>query len=68
MTERVKDALRKAPAATIVSVSQNDNSNYCKDPADMAIIQEEGADKRLFGAIFMLKAIDLFTKTGSGQA
>jgi hypothetical protein len=33
----------------------------------MAIIQEEGADTRLFGAIFMLKAID-FTKTGSGQA
>ena len=43
VTERVKDALRSTPAATIVSVSQNDNSNYCKDPGDMAIIQEDGS-------------------------
>lgn len=43
VTERVKDALRATPAATIVSVSQNDNSNYCKDPGDMAVIQEDGS-------------------------
>ena len=43
VTERVKDALRKAPTATIISVSQNDNSNYCKDPGDLAIIQEDGS-------------------------
>ncbi len=41
VTERVKDALRSTPSATIVSVSQNDNGNYCKDPGDMAIIQED---------------------------
>eukprot|EP01051_Picozoa_sp_SAG22_P006345 SAG22_NODE_410_length_10907_cov_2.597520_10_plen_58_part_00 len=27
--------------ATLISVSQNDNSNYCKDPAELAIIAEE---------------------------
>jgi hypothetical protein len=43
VTERVKNALRSSPAATIVSVSQNDNSNYCKDSGDMAIIHEDGS-------------------------
>eukprot|EP00041_Stephanoeca_diplocostata_P042274 m.10550 g.10550 ORF g.10550 m.10550 type:complete len:605 (-) comp7608_c0_seq1:319-2133(-) len=40
---RVKTMLRQQPQATIISVSQNDNQNYCKDPGDMAIIQEEGS-------------------------
>ena len=43
VTERVKVTLRAAPTATIVSVSQNDNSNYCKDPGDMAMIEQDGS-------------------------
>lgn len=40
---QVKLMLRQQPQATIISVSQNDNMNYCKDPGDLAIIAEEGS-------------------------
>ncbi|EGD82397.1 hypothetical protein PTSG_03040 [Salpingoeca rosetta] len=43
ITRQVKAFLRAQPDATIISVSQNDNQNYCKDPAEMAIIKEEGS-------------------------
>ena len=41
MTERVKLLLQASPDANIVSVSQMDNFDYCKDPAEVAINNEE---------------------------
>eukprot|EP01052_Picozoa_sp_SAG31_P009791 SAG31_NODE_523_length_14545_cov_4.805067_8_plen_384_part_00 len=35
--------LSTQPDATIISISQNDNSNMCKDPAELAVIAEEGS-------------------------
>ena len=40
---RVKELLDADPDATIISVSQNDNGNYCNDTAEAAIIEEEGS-------------------------
>lgn len=31
------------PDASIISISQNDNEEYCKTPAEAAIIAEEGS-------------------------
>jgi hypothetical protein len=39
----VLEMLSTQPDATIVSISQNDNSNMCKDPAELAVIAEEGS-------------------------
>jgi hypothetical protein len=39
----VRAALRKDPDARIVSVSQNDNANYCKCPKCAAVDAEEGS-------------------------
>lgn len=35
--------LKAQPNATILSVSQNDNQNYCKDPAELAAISKYGS-------------------------
>jgi hypothetical protein len=43
VTTQVLGFLRTQPNATIISVSQNDNQNYCRDPAELAIIAEEGS-------------------------
>jgi hypothetical protein len=43
ITKNVKQFLRQNPSATIISVSQNDNRNYCQSPAEMKIIQAEGS-------------------------
>jgi hypothetical protein len=40
---RVRSVLRADPSATIVSVSQNDNGNYCTRAADQTVIDEEGS-------------------------
>eukprot|EP01079_Euglenida_sp_SAG-EU17-18_P004278 gene4278-778_t len=40
---RVRGYLHASPQANIISVSQNDNTDYCKRPADQAIIDEEGS-------------------------
>ena len=39
----VRDILSKDPDANIISVSQNDNGNYCKTESEMAIINAEGS-------------------------
>jgi hypothetical protein len=49
LTERVKDTLRANPRSSIVSVSQNDNGEYCRDKTEAAVNAEEGT---LGGAIF----------------
>eukprot|EP00933_Yihiella_yeosuensis_P037382 TRINITY_DN31290_c0_g1_i1.p1 TRINITY_DN31290_c0_g1~~TRINITY_DN31290_c0_g1_i1.p1 ORF type:complete len:600 (-),score=105.29 TRINITY_DN31290_c0_g1_i1:11-1810(-) len=43
MTNRVLQILEKEPNANIISVSQNDNGDYCKRPSDQGIIEEEGS-------------------------
>eukprot|EP01051_Picozoa_sp_SAG22_P002267 SAG22_NODE_100_length_20558_cov_10.189305_2_plen_201_part_00 len=43
ITTQVKGFLRQQPDANIISVSQNDNHNYCQSPEEMAIIDEEGS-------------------------
>ena len=43
LTTQVKQFLSGQPSSHIISVSQNDNENYCKDPAEMKIINEEGS-------------------------
>ena len=35
--------LRADPTASILSISQNDNNNYCRSPEEMAIIEAEGS-------------------------
>ena len=40
---QVKTMLRNQPNATVISVSQNDNGNYCNDTNEWAVIQEEGS-------------------------
>ena len=48
----LKQQLKSQPAATIVSVSQNDNPNHCQDPAELKINDEEGtAGGALFRAV-----------------
>ena len=39
----VKGFLRSQPDANIISVSQNDNGNYCQTPEEKAIMDEEGS-------------------------
>jgi hypothetical protein len=43
LTAVVLDILRHDPTANIVSVSQNDNGEYCQTAAEAAIIAEEGS-------------------------
>ena len=48
LKQRVRHAInaslvRNGALPDIVSVSQNDNFNYCKDPAEQAVIDEEGS-------------------------
>ena len=43
LTAQVTALLRANPNASLVSVSQNDNNLYCKDTAEMAIIEAEGS-------------------------
>jgi len=47
--QQVRQFLKQQPLATIISVSQNDNQNYCKDPAEMAVIQ---AVRTIFSFLF----------------
>ena len=42
VTERVREFLAASPNATLISVSQNDNGDYCTRPADAAVIAAEG--------------------------
>jgi hypothetical protein len=52
LTKQVKKVLRANPDTTIISVSQNDNGNYCNDSAEFAINQEEGtAGGAMFRAV-----------------
>ncbi len=39
----VRDVLAQNPDASIISVSQNDNNNYCKCPKCTAVDEEEGS-------------------------
>jgi hypothetical protein len=39
----VRAYLQAQPDITMISVSQNDNCNYCQDPAELAVIDEEGS-------------------------
>ena len=39
----MKGFLRSQPDANIISVSQNDNGNYCQTPEETAIMDEEGS-------------------------
>jgi hypothetical protein len=41
LLERSKDYLRRDPRASLISISQLDNSNYCQDPTESAIISAE---------------------------
>jgi hypothetical protein len=41
ITTRVKGFLRSQPDTNIISVSQNDNHDYCQSPEEMAIIDAE---------------------------
>ena len=43
VTDRVRALLRAQPDANIISVSQNDNFEYCKSPKEQAINAEEGS-------------------------
>ncbi len=43
VTERVLERMRRQPALTIFSVSQNDCANPCECPACRAIVEEEAA-------------------------
>jgi hypothetical protein len=40
---QVRSFLAASPEATIISVSQNDNGNYCNTTAEWDVIQEEGS-------------------------
>lgn len=47
LDELTKNALAwiaKNPDAGIISISQNDNRNYCQDPADAALAKSEGSE------------------------
>ena len=41
--QRATEMLAAQPSARIISISQNDNDNYCRSPAELAIIREEGS-------------------------
>ena len=42
VTSNARKILQAHPNANIISISQNDNGHYCKDPEEMKIIAEEG--------------------------
>ena len=42
LTESVRKILRMKPNASIISVSQNDNGDYCTSPGDAKVIADEG--------------------------
>ena len=56
LTKQARTALQKAPDANIISISQNDNGNYCQSPEEMAIITEEGTP----GCVFCIKMVNVF--------
>ncbi len=41
LTQRARKVLQAAPDANIISISQNDNYNYCQSEEEMKIINEE---------------------------
>ena len=43
----------------MISVSQNDNGNYCKDPAELAVIDEEGSPIGLYPCVPSTAAISI---------
>eukprot|EP01047_Picozoa_sp_COSAG01_P018686 COSAG01_NODE_1018_length_12100_cov_6.251562_1_plen_514_part_00 len=43
LTVQARAFLSAQPAAEIISISQNDNTRYCMDPAELKVIQEEGS-------------------------
>ena len=49
LTKQARKTLQKAPDANIISISQNDNYNYCQSEEEMKIINEEGTPG---GALF----------------
>eukprot|EP01052_Picozoa_sp_SAG31_P043635 SAG31_NODE_7331_length_1717_cov_1.307787_2_plen_144_part_00 len=40
---QAKAYLSSQPEARIISISQNDNGNYCRDPEELAVIEAEGS-------------------------
>eukprot|EP01052_Picozoa_sp_SAG31_P027931 SAG31_NODE_2654_length_5292_cov_2.266898_3_plen_221_part_00 len=40
---KAKHFLSTQPDARIISISQNDNGNYCKDPEELAVMKAEGS-------------------------
>jgi hypothetical protein len=53
LAKRVPEILRGQPNASIISVSQNDNQDYCKTGPDLQAMQDEGSP-----AAPMLRAIN----------
>jgi hypothetical protein len=49
LTSQARKTLQAHPDANIISISQNDNGNYCQSPDEMKIITEEGTPG---GALF----------------
>jgi hypothetical protein len=43
LTVQARAFLSAQPTAEIISISQNDNTRYCMDPAELKVIQEEGS-------------------------
>jgi hypothetical protein len=43
LVTRVKGYLRQQPSADLISVSQNDNDNYCQTAEELAIVKTEGS-------------------------
>lgn len=43
LTKQVLAYVKEHPTAGMISVSQNDNDNYCRSEGDMAIIEREGS-------------------------
>lgn len=43
LTVQARAFLSVQPTAEIISISQNDNTRYCMDPAELKVIQEEGS-------------------------
>lgn len=41
LTQRARKVLQADPDANIISISQNDNYNYCQSDEEMKIIKEE---------------------------
>ena len=55
----VKEFLKIQPQAYVISVSQNDNGNYCKDPAELAVIDEEGSPIGMYPCVPFTAAISI---------